>query len=778
MGKGSLHRDVNNTSQKESREPGLMEQEQQTKGVGKESQLSRIAAAVNPGSSVEANTESTKSMIQTFVKHFDSVALDLIREMDDDQKDLVKNMVSEITKLQTKNIEEFEKAIGKIVGITNKMIESTNPKMQQLGQGLQDQAKEELFKAKGITLTGEKDTFANRLGREFGMNTEKESVTGVKGVGKLAKGFVSSGASGFKAGLKESFMPQGGMLDRILTTDEDKRQRELKNIEQTAGQTESESFADMFKKVVEQMLKGGKTDEKSSSPTTKSGNSESQEDTAGISKDAQIVALEKTAESNLAIQENSAETVDVLKQMLGLMKTISEKMDSMSQGGGGGGGGSMLDDALDIADNFGGNNRGGRRPRTVRGRARLARMKVKSFGRRSLGGIAKVGKGVLGGISKVGSKILGSGVGKALGFGAAAATGVGAANLIDDAADAASGTAKVADAATDTAKVVDTATDAAKVADTATDAAKVADTATDATKAGSAVGKVAEKEVAETAGKTVAKTAGKEVAKTAGKAVGKSILKKIPGVSIIAGLGFGAQRALEGDWLGAGGEVLSGLAGTVPGVGTAASVGIDAALAARDMGAFDGTAAGSPGNTGSPDSAAATQGQIEPAPKKEGFFARNKGKLLGAAALGGIGLAGAGLYSAYQGLTGGGETEQETQQGQIEPAKKEEPGFFARNKGMLMGAALGPAGMLTGSLFDNSSDNTETGKNIDGAIIEAGTEATKDKMQVNVPPPTVINQGGGGGGQSAPTITAPGGVGNVRSDDPTWLRFQQRRAVA
>ena len=44
---------------------------------------------------------------------------------------------------------------------------------------------------------------------------------------------------------------------------------------------------------------------------------------------------------------------------------------------------------------------------------------------------------------------------------------------------------------------------------------------------------------------------------------------------------------MSGDFAGAGMEVASGLAGTIPGVGTAASVGIDAALAAKDAGVFD-----------------------------------------------------------------------------------------------------------------------------------------------------------------------------------------------
>ena len=99
----------------------------------------------------------------------------------------------------------------------------------------------------------------------------------------------------------------------------------------------------------------------------------------------------------------------------------------------------------------------------------------------------------------------------------------------------------------------------------------------------SAATKAGGKEVAEVAGKQVVKAAGKEVAKVGGKTIGKSLLKKIPGVGLIAGLGFGAERALSGDWTGAGLELASGAASTIPGVGTAASLGIDAAIAGRDI---------------------------------------------------------------------------------------------------------------------------------------------------------------------------------------------------
>lgn len=86
--------------------------------------------------------------------------------------------------------------------------------------------------------------------------------------------------------------------------------------------------------------------------------------------------------------------------------------------------------------------------------------------------------------------------------------------------------------------------------------------------------------------------------KGAGKKVAKaglgSLLKKIPGVGLLTGIGFGISRAMQGDIAGALGEVASGASSLIPGVGTAISTAIDAGLIARDMGAF-GDAPGSRG---------------------------------------------------------------------------------------------------------------------------------------------------------------------------------------
>ena len=83
----------------------------------------------------------------------------------------------------------------------------------------------------------------------------------------------------------------------------------------------------------------------------------------------------------------------------------------------------------------------------------------------------------------------------------------------------------------------------------------------------------------------------KGISKIGGKVLGKSLMKKIPFLGLGAGLLFAGQRLLAGDLSGAGLEALSGLASTLPGLGTAVSVGLDATLAAKDMGFIGGDGA-------------------------------------------------------------------------------------------------------------------------------------------------------------------------------------------
>ncbi len=97
------------------------------------------------------------------------------------------------------------------------------------------------------------------------------------------------------------------------------------------------------------------------------------------------------------------------------------------------------------------------------------------------------------------------------------------------------------------------------------------------------IGARAIKPVGALGGKIVGKLMGKSAAKIAGKGIAKSLAKKIPLLGAVAGVAFGIERAMKGDFIGALGEVASGVASTVPGVGTAISLGIDGALVAKDV---------------------------------------------------------------------------------------------------------------------------------------------------------------------------------------------------
>jgi hypothetical protein len=118
------------------------------------------------------------------------------------------------------------------------------------------------------------------------------------------------------------------------------------------------------------------------------------------------------------------------------------------------------------------------------------------------------------------------------------------------------------------------------------------------------------KEGAEIAGKNILKKEAadqsikvteKQVVKNLSKAGSKGALKfgakKIPILGLLFAAGFAGSRAMKGDWTGAGLELLSGGASIFPGIGTGASVGIDASLMALDLkraGVIGGKAMGGP----------------------------------------------------------------------------------------------------------------------------------------------------------------------------------------
>jgi hypothetical protein len=99
-------------------------------------------------------------------------------------------------------------------------------------------------------------------------------------------------------------------------------------------------------------------------------------------------------------------------------------------------------------------------------------------------------------------------------------------------------------------------------------------------------GRAAKRAAISMGGKGAAKFITKGAGKAFAKAGLKSGLKKIPLLGLGVGALFAAQRAMKGDYIGAGLELTSGAASMVPGAGTAASLGVDGIIAARDGGAI------------------------------------------------------------------------------------------------------------------------------------------------------------------------------------------------
>lgn len=150
-------------------------------------------------------------------------------------------------------------------------------------------------------------------------------------------------------------------------------------------------------------------------------------------------------------------------------------------------------------------------------------------------------------------------------------------------------------------------------------------------------------------GRAAARAGGRGLLGIGSKGLLKTGAKKLPfGLGLLAGIGFGAQRALSGDFVGAGLEVASGAASFLPGLGTAASFGIDGALMARDMGAF-----GGPGGRNANAAAPGARATAQP-PRRRGM---NWGMIgMGALAAGGLG----GI--AGMALSGFGKKDDQTEQ--------------------------------------------------------------------------------------------------------------------
>jgi hypothetical protein len=728
-------------------------------GVGKETQLEKIKETTNPLSVTTVDGEKAAKILSAATEN---ISKDLEQYTDEERK-MLTDLVKEIGKLTEKNLEGFNKGIKEVIALAKKgqaaATASGNTEGANRFTNAGKAAKEQYFQANDMGLKGKEDTFKNRLKRAV---SGKDTTTGTA----IPKGFVKTQLEG----AKRVFTGKPGDMRYDLFTSDKKKRAEARDSMGLAQEAEKltdltteqkKLLADrgiapasekdisyrregkpVSKDTINQELQKDYDEKKSASvilpdkPTTEAvaagiesnpaqPTSELQEDSAGMSESPVVDAIQENTKKLDEISDTFKEANELFSAIKDTIEKIAQSLESSGGSDGPGGGGGGIDIDLPSRRNRGGNipdgPDGSKKSRSERARSQPRDAKGR-FVRRtpavSPGRTPGRGRGLLGAL--------------AIGAGAIGMGSMIAGNDNDGSENLLAGN-------DNTNLAANTAMTAAELAPTPGDTTKAAPKG--ATKAGEkGAVKAGEKVAAKGAVKAGEKVAAKGVAKVGAKAVGKSLLKKIPGVGLVAGGVFAAQRAMAGDWTGAGLELASGAAGTIPGVGTAASVGLDAALAARDMGALGGT----------PETRAAEAAQSGQAPKAAtqpkqtakvqgkpgggifskaaGFMKRNP--LMTAAGLGGVGLAAVGAKKAYDYMSGGGE-----------------------------------------------EAKVQSGQNPDSGILEKGSEQAKDQMKVNVPPPTIINQGGGGGGasQSSPV---PNTKTYVRDDESSWMRFALKRAMA
>jgi vacuolar-type H+-ATPase subunit H len=703
-------------------------------GTGKETQLEKIKESTSPLSVTTVDGEKAAKILSAATEN---ISKDLEQYTDEERK-MLTELVKEIGKLTEKNLEGFNKGIKEVLALAKKgqvvAEASGNTDAATRFKNAGKAAKEQYFQANDMGLRGKEDTFRNRLKRAV---SGTDTTTGTA----IPKGFMKTQLEG----AKRVFTGKPGDLRYSLFTSDEKKRAEARDSMGVAQ--EAEKLTDLTedqkkllakrgiapasekdiayrrdgkpvsKDTINDELQKDYDEKKSASAILPAGIestpsqpiSELQEDAAGMSESPVVDAIQENTKKLDEISDSFKEANELFSAIKDTIEKIAQSIESSGGSDGGpGGGGPVIDIDLPSRRNRGGNipnaPDGSKKSRSERARSQPRDAKgrfVRKTPAVSPGRTPGKGRGLLGAL--------------ALGAGAIGAGSMIAGNDNDGGENLAGNNA--------TNMTANTAMTAAELAPAPGNATKAAEKG--ATKAGE-----------KGAVKAGEKVAAKGVGKVGAKAVGKSLLKKIPGVGLVAGGVFAAQRAMAGDWTGAGLELASGAAGTIPGVGTAASVGLDAALAARDMGALGGTpetrAAEAAQSGQSPAAAQPKPAAVQGKPgggifsKAAGFVKRNPLMM----AAGGLGLAAVGAKTAYDYMSGGGE-----------------------------------------------ETKVQSGQNPDSGILEKGSEQAKDQMKVNVPPPTIINQGGGGGGTSQ-SSSVPNTKTYVRDDESSWMRFALKRAMA
>ena len=616
----------------------------------KEDIIGKVQEALRT-SSIKSTDSHAKELMTKIVKEFKNTSSDVIEQMHKDEKNLLKEVLDKIAKLEGKNGEAFEAGIKELVQIGAKLEASAKRKGdvagEKLGQKIQEQAKQKLFEEKGIGLSGQEDTAGNRIsqallgknsptGIKEGYAFNKETNTyhktnedGTQGAAvdkKVAKqSFAEKVGATFKgigASIKEGVSAENttapGSLARSMLVPH-ARERELVN-EELEKQSKKGEMSDIAKDA-KGIIDGETPTKKDKKEKSKSDKSASGTGDPSKPIEQLIVAIEKLI---VAMDKKSDEKTpgkaEKQKDPTALDKVDAERKD-------------VGDTADRLKAGVNGEEPKTLQPRDAKGRFAkkdpVAVNVVKTPGpstsdkqnadeaRQAEESKEKTGdtKGILAAESidakdpSSGSMLAGAGAAAEESGAGGGGGGGGMGSGLDFGGD--NDKKKKGPAAKKAAPGAKAprARDAKGRFIKAPAAKPPGRIARMLGKGKGLAGKLAGPALAAAGavkgagGKVFGKLGAKGLGKIAGKTVLKSALKKIPGIGLVAGLGFAAGRALKGDFVGAGMEAASGLAGGVGflagGTGTVASLGIDAALAAKDAkdaGAFGGPTPGQEGN--------------------------------------------------------------------------------------------------------------------------------------------------------------------------------------
>lgn len=198
-----------------------------TSSAEKDQLFQQIRDTINLSKNQRADKESSIRMMESFISTIEKNNSDLLKDLANEDKKLLENVLGEITKLQNKTLDEFKKSLSEINGLAEKLFARSQTggpaQFEQISKDLQEATLKERFKAEGLSLEGKDDTVVNRLKQElFGASREPgregQPVQGSKEI-----------FSNFKTDFKESFMqtfaPKGTFLGNILTSQESRREK-------------------------------------------------------------------------------------------------------------------------------------------------------------------------------------------------------------------------------------------------------------------------------------------------------------------------------------------------------------------------------------------------------------------------------------------------------------------------------------------------------------------------------------------------------------------------